>query len=545
MARKKQQSLGIRAVLVYNLLHRMKEKGWDAKRLAEESGVSRSFVFDLLRLEKSPTSDVIRLLEVALGMRAGAALSEPPGTPLEMFFGFFEESLMKLLVPGDDAAHERERGRSLKAMIDLMVEGPDLAEAMMHCFKDTARWPDVGERKGLLANNLIRAMQEEQENYCDDIEKLAAQLLEKHFNHRPGTVEGLRAILGRHGYDVSEESFEKYPSLRQQRSVLVSEKKILLINEKLMSCQKAFQIARELGYLELGLLGNKSVSIERDITSPRREVTSFWQLWADYRASYFAGAILHPETLFLDDIHEFFAQRHFNPEHLVGLLKQRESTPEMFFYRFSQLVPHHFGLKKLHLLRFHTDIEMREEKYGRRTDRGDKVFRLSKYLNMGSLPFAEVESISESYCRRWQAVSLLQAMKDDIKEDGHLKQTIYCDAQHSQFIGLYEQEEAESFCMTLARRLQVEDNILSSVTLGFPVDDQLKKTVHFLDDPKIPIMQAGQTCQRCSLLQCEEREYPATIFSQLHEAEQREADVQRLLKEEHGIVLPPRHGAGD
>jgi hypothetical protein len=44
----------------------------------------------------------------------------------------------------------------------------------------------------------------------------------------------------------------------------------------------------------------------------------------------------------------------WNPQPLDDMLANYDVTPEMLFYRFSELIPQHFGMQ-IHFLRFHQE----------------------------------------------------------------------------------------------------------------------------------------------------------------------------------------------
>ncbi|MBK8931304.1 MAG: hypothetical protein IPM76_03115 [Chloroflexi bacterium] len=68
----------------------------------------------------------------------------------------------------------------------------------------------------------------------------------------------------------------------------------------------------------------------------------------------------------------------------------------MLFYRFSELIPQHFGIP-IHFLRYHQE--------------GDD-YKLIKHLNMNQLNVPSGLGLQEHYCRRWLSVRLLREMAD-------------------------------------------------------------------------------------------------------------------------------------
>ena len=96
--------------------------------------------------------------------------------------------------------------------------------------------------------------------------------------------------------------------------------------------QKKFILAREIGYQVLGLA-------DRAMTSAPERVDSFEQVLNDFKASYFAGALLINRERLLVDIKEFFSLERWQPRRLREFLPKYEVTPEIFMYRLTEVLP--------------------------------------------------------------------------------------------------------------------------------------------------------------------------------------------------------------
>ena len=94
-------------------------------------------------------------------------------------------------------------------------------------------------------------------------------------------------------------------------------------------------------------------------------------------------------------------------------------------------------------------------------------------------------------------------------------------------------------CITIARRSTIQEKILYSVSLGFVIDEQFKKTVAFWNDreniesgnddesnEQFKAVSVGHTCQRCHRTweQCTERAAPPMIYDEM----QRREEAKRL-----------------
>jgi len=69
------------------------------------------------------------------------------------------------------------------------------------------------------------------------------------------------------------------------------------------------------------------------------------------------------------------------------------------------------------------------------------------------------------------------------------------------------------------------------VSLGFRIDNALKRKVKFLNDPQIPVEKVNQTCERCPLdnSQCSERTAPPSIFIQEEKKELMNRTLKKLV----------------
>jgi Zn-dependent peptidase ImmA (M78 family) len=113
------------------------------------------------------------------------------------------------------------------------------------------------------------------------------------------TYAELQALIQK-GFDyrLDDKQLSKHPRLEHFRSVLVMKRgspPTLVINPSLSERQRKFILAREIGYQVLGLK-------DRAMTSAPERVDSFEQVLNDFKASYFAGALLINRDRLIADI---------------------------------------------------------------------------------------------------------------------------------------------------------------------------------------------------------------------------------------------------
>jgi hypothetical protein len=192
------------------------------------------------------------------------------------------------------------------------------------------------------------------------------------------------------------------------------------------------------------------------------------------------------------------------------MLEKYDVTPEMLLYRLSELIPQFFGLK-LHFLRF---------------QKTDDQYQLVKQLNMNNLLLPNGLNLQEHHCRRWLPLRLLR----DMVESRSMEYTTAAPligAQISEFLESHER----FLCFGFARPLALSPQLGSSVVIGFRLNPDLKQTIHFVEDPTLPIITINETCERCPLskAQCLVRAAPPIILEKEKQKVERKIALDQLV----------------
>lgn len=69
--------MDIHAVLSANLRKHRERKGWSQERLAEESGLHRTYISGVERGTRNPTVEIVGRLAKALGIKVSDLFKEP------------------------------------------------------------------------------------------------------------------------------------------------------------------------------------------------------------------------------------------------------------------------------------------------------------------------------------------------------------------------------------------------------------------------------------------------------------------------------------
>jgi transcriptional regulator with XRE-family HTH domain len=381
-------------------------------------------------------------------------------------------------------------GISPAQVVELMTRQPLEASALVNALIGIAEQYNIGVEH--LYRSALRSYQELHENYFPEIEAAVDEFVRTaKIEHDPTPAfPNLRALIEkRFDYRLDDKQLSKHADLLHFRSVLVTKKKqspLLLINPALSERQRKFILAREIGYEVLGIK-------ERAMTSAPERVDSFEQVLNDFKASYFAGALLINRQRVLADMKEFFALERWQPKRFRDYLDKYEVTPEIFMYRLTEVLPEYFGIK-LHFLRFNHE-------------QGE--YRLVKHLNMSQVLIPGGTGVREHYCRRWLAIRILQDLDRERATKKRVAEPIV-GAQVSRFVD----SNARFLCIALARHLALNPTATSSVSLGFRCDEEFERTVRFTSDPGITRLDIDGTCERCRLTstECQDRAVPPRLL---------------------------------
>ena len=273
----------LRLILGLRLRGLRDERGWTLKQLAERSGLSISYLSEIEQGRKYPKPEKLLALAGGLSVAYDELVAMAAGESLQPV-----ESLLRSPLIGGFPFEVF--GVRPEDVVRLLTEAPDRARALARAFVDLGRTYDLELEDVLLS--ALRSYQEMHHNYFPELEDEATRFRAAHgWSGRqvPGADEMVTILEGL-GIAVDDQRLAQSPPLEGLRSVYLDgrtsgRKARLLVNGQLMASQRAFVLAREIGYRVLGLK-------ERALTSSWIEVDSFEQVLNNFRASYFAGALL-------------------------------------------------------------------------------------------------------------------------------------------------------------------------------------------------------------------------------------------------------------
>ncbi len=485
-----QPALNLKTIFGIKLKRTREAQQLTLQELAQRAGMSTSYVAEIESGKKYPKSDKILQLAQALGCSYDELIS----SKLDREFDGLQELLSSrglrdfpfelFGVPGDD-------------LLKLLTKAPAEVAALLRALGDIAAQYDIGVEHFLHA--ALRSYQELTGNYYEDLEAAAERFAKEALPGRRGAApassgQALRAWVQQHcGLEIDERGLLERPALLEFRAVLSRKPRPrLLLNPQLGESQRAFALAREVGYKVLGIS-----PAARSLTTPPDREDSFEQVLSDFKASYFAGALLLPRQALVADLRALLRQTTWQPKVLPGMLAHYDVTSETLMYRLSQLLPGHFGLRPLFL---------------KLTDDGGWL-RLTKQLNLAGAHVLALSSglrEDEHYCRRWLGSRLLAELAARPRRPGPAP--ALGGAMRARIVG----RDLSIFFFGLAQPQAMRPDVNAAFTLALPAGDALAKVVRFADDPKLPELVIGRTCEQCPLTpaECGERAAPPGRYLQ-------------------------------
>ncbi len=485
----------IKLIFGLKLKQLRQEKGLSLQDLSASSGISNSYLNEIEKGKKYPKTDKINALATALEVDYDQLVSLQLDKKLEPIAKLLKSNLLTEL-PFDFF------GVDTAQVLELFSSAPTKLSAFINAIFEIGKNYNLSVEKFYFA--ALRSYQELHQNHFPDLENLAKNFISKNTTKESRTFsEDDLASLLKDLYGISIEYFdeENQPIISNMRSVYRQKSKVLMINKRISRQQRAFTMAKELGFQFMDLN-------VRPFTSASIEVQSFEEVLNNFKASYFAGAILIREHQIIEAVEAWFGNPNWNPDALIEMSEKFSATPETLFYRISNVLPHHFGIDKFLFMRFDALP-------------GSQKYFLTKELHL-SKRLGPQENKEEHYCRRWVSIGILDHLSSKQSAGKYEKPIV--DAQKSHL----SNRSDDFFVFSMARPLNILKQLNISVSLGFEVDENLKSKIKFLSDKKIESQKVNQTCERCGIFDCKERIAPPTLLQKRREQEKMRKVLSKL-----------------
>lgn len=476
------------------------EKGLSLSELADKSSLSVSYLNEIENGKKYPKPEKISQLAKALDVDFDELVSLKLTKNLTPIAELIDSNILEML-PLD------HYGIDLNKFISLMSSASYQLSALVATVIEMAKSTELSQNN--FSRTAFRIYKEFQNNYLEDIERSVIKFIDNFQvdTSPPLNYKKLFEILEKEfNYILDETSLDNFEELSQLRGVLRPGKNpVLYLNPRLTSAQKLFIIGKELGYNYLNISN-------RSYIHSSLKLNTFDHLLNNYFAAYFSTSLILNRNYFIEDCNSIFSKEKWDGNDIINLIIKYDATPEMFFQRLANLAGKVWGLKRYFFLRFSSFAA---------TDEYDltKELRLNINQNLGGY------QTSEHYCRRWISISLLKDIKAE-SSSSMSSDKMKAGIIHSKFHGTSD----EYLSFSVAQQNTLDPNIFTSVTLGFYLDDQLKKILKFWNDPAIPFKVVNETCEMCNLTDCKERVAEPISLARIQKLSNIEKAIKKLKK---------------
>jgi hypothetical protein len=491
----------VRLIFGLKLKQLRADLGISTYELANRTGLSPSYLNEIEKGKKYPKTEKVFALAKALDTDYDTLVSLKVSKQLEPVIELLNSNILSEL-PFDLFGIEPGY------FLEVMATAPAKLSAFISTLIEIGRNYDL--RVEQFYFSVLRTYQAMHDNYFEDLELEADAFLESHplpENHADCTDWLSTILTGEYGCLIEWYDATKQPNLATLRSVYLPEKNSLLINSRLSNEQRAFTLAREIGYHRL------KISV-RPLESSMLEARSFDEVLNNFRASYFARAVLIPRQQLIENLTALIAQPNWQNERLLQLMEPLAVTPEMFLLRMTNLLTSQFGLKDLFFLRINQRPDNQRPDHMR--------FQISKELHLSRLHTPHGIARDEHYCRRQVSITILNELRQR-QQAGEWEGQPICRAQRITFAA----NGNAYFVFSIAKSSPpTPDN--SSINIGFPLTDQVRSVFRFLDDPAIPDTLVGETCERCPIMNCEVRATAPVVISRQEQTVGIQTTVERL-----------------
>jgi transcriptional regulator with XRE-family HTH domain len=491
----------IKIIFGLKLKQLRQEKNLSLSSLAKKSGLSVSYVNEIESGKKYPKADKIAELANALNVTYDKLISIKLTRNLAPLGELLESNIFEQL-PLD------HYGIDINKLMVIMANAPLQLSALVTTLIDMAKSSELSQNN--FSRTALRTYKEFNENYFPDLEK-AVESFSRKYNLKPDpsiNSSELRKILEeKFDYKVDVKKLGEYPELLEVRGLFVpGQQNVLLLNKTLSDSQKSFILGKELAYNYLNIK-------DRSYVYAGSKVDSFDQLLNNLNASYFSTALIINKDKLIKDLKLFFGKNKWDGGEFLKLIKLYNSTPEMMIQRLASLSSKFLDLQQFFFLRFNTAI-------------GTNKFRLTKELRLNTNENPGGYQAVEHYCRRWISIGVLNELEGKINKNSNFDKPII-GIQKSQFYNSGDQY----LSISIARRSKTTNDNLSSVTIGFLVNEELKQSIKFWNDPKIRIKEVNDTCERCSIADCKVRIAPPIAAEDKTKIDKIKTALEKLTNE--------------
>lgn len=461
----------IRLILGLKIRQLRIDKELQLKTLAQSTGISISYLNEIEKGKKNPKPAKLAIIAEALDVSYDWLVSLQLGSELGPFSNLLQSDLLQQL-PLETFGINRA------SLVELFAQEPANAASLVAAIRNTAQV--AGFDMDLFNRQAIRAYKEMRKHHFSELESAVLDLCRTMSSKIPvnPNAEQLRNLLVEE-FKYSIESGD-FVSEGLYAVFLKKNRPVLLMNRLLGEERKKHMLAREIAFSALNLQNRPGFV-------PGVNNSGFEVLLNDFKANYFAAALLTNGHRFKNDVEAVFSSKQWQPWKIEDILSQFRLSPELFILRLLAILPQNSGTQRL----FYSRMEKRID---------EKRFDIVEEAHINDNFFMHETQSKGHYCRRWSAIRSLNELESElsrrkVNDEKLIEASIIRDISGGDTF----------LSITIAESAYPMRNSLISYNLSILLEPEQTQKVGFLEDPKLKSVELGHLCETCTIASCRER----------------------------------------
>lgn len=423
---------------------------YSLSELSAKTGISKSYLNEIEKGKKYPKPEKITHIAQVFGVSYEYLVSLDLSKRLSPISDLVKSNLLTEL-PLEFF------GIKAIDLLNLLATAPTKFSAFVDAIIQIGREHDIHVES--LYFSVLRSYQEMHDNYFPEIESAAKHTRKKYglsIQNETLKNEIEDILVNTYGYTIYYDQIPNKEALSSVRYLFIEGRKPkLLMHYQLDHRQKLFILARELGICEIGL-------IPRNYTSSWITSQSFSHVLNNFKAYYFASALILDERFFTKGLVDFTKNTTFDPSEVIALMHKSLTSAEPFMLRITNLVPRYFRFSQLFFIRYNENIN-------------DHIYKMTKVLHGSGISKSSAAAIELKACQRWAAITSLTKFS---KSSG--SQPVCFVYRLS-----YENVNKEYLLIAVTQKMLPTRNMNSCTMVGFLINDRFAEKSKFLDDSSI------------------------------------------------------------
>ena len=441
----------IRLIFGLKLKELRSEQGYSLSALSAKTGISKSYLNEIEKGKKYPKTEKITRLAGVFDVSYEYMVSLNLNKRLSPISDLIRSNILTEL-PLDFFGIEPID------LLTLLSAAPTRFSAFVDAIIQIGR--DHSIRFESLYFSVLRSYQEMHENYFPEIEAEAKNIRQQfNFNNQESSLKDKieDILVNVYKYKIKYDGIKDQQDLTSVRYVFIEASiPTILLNYNLDERQQLFILARELGICVMKLS-------PRNSTSSWIDSQSFSHVLNNFKAYYFASALILDERIFTKGIVDFTKKNLFSSREVLELMQKSMIHAEPFMLRLTNLVPRYFRFSHLFFIRYNENIS-------------DHVFKMTKVLHGSGFTKSSAATLEIKACQRWVALTTLEHLNNELELEKPIC-TIYNVK--------YEKSQNSYLVISVAQRMLPTSNMNSCISVGFLINDRFAEKTEFLSDPAI------------------------------------------------------------